>query len=65
MSHYNIIRWNDKHLLFECLPPLDLLLTVDSDFFKPAGLDCFLDEARDPAFNLPTVNVTLPIDVYK
>lgn len=53
-------------LLLECLPPLDLLLTLDSDFFSALpGVEFFLDEARDPAFNLPTVRDTLPIKVCK
>lgn len=50
----------------ECLPPLDLLLTLDSDFFSALpGVEFFLDDARDPAFNLPTVRDTLPIKVCK
>lgn len=53
-------------LLLECLPPLDLLLTLDSDFFSALpGVEFFLEEARDPAFNLPTVRDTLPIKVCK
>ena len=60
----NLCYYISVHLLLECLPPLDLLLTLDSDFFKALpGVEFFRDEARDPAFNRPTVRDTLPIKV--
>jgi len=52
-----------KYLLFECFPPLDLLLADDSDLRRPALLEFLRDEVRDPAFNLPTWRLTFPMVV--
>lgn len=42
---------------------MERLLADESDFFRPEDPEVLREDARDPAFNRPTVRDTFPIRV--